>query len=138
RAHANHAGSMLQDQPDRARKEIDQILKAEPRKPLGHILLGQLQIASAQWAAAEATFSTDPTIGSPYPQPHYFLGNIAARQGKIDEAQDHYQKSLDIDNRYLPSRTALAEVFLKKGLLADSREEIRKVLTAQPQVFQAR
>ena len=52
----------------------------------------------------------------------------ATRRGRIDEAQEHYQKALAIDSSYLPARVALADSFLKKGRLADSREEIRKAI----------
>ena len=135
---AKVAVSFMQDQPDRARAEIDAILKADPNNPVGPILLGELQFTTGQYAAAEATLATVPAINSSYPQPHYFLGNIAMRNGRIDEAQDHYQKSLALDSGSLSARVGLAQIFFNKGRLADAREEIRKVLNAEAEYFPAR
>ena len=128
----------MQDHPDRARAEIDQIIKAEPKNPAGYILLGQLQYLSGQYDAAEATFGKDPAVNSPFAQPHFFLGNIAMRKGQIDQALSHYQKSLSVNSGYLPARVALAEVFLDKGRLADSKEELKKALDMQPGFLSAR
>jgi tetratricopeptide (TPR) repeat protein len=135
---AKLAENLIQDQPEQARREIDEIIKNEPQNPLGAILRGEWQVARGQFDAAEATFSGNPAIGSDYPHPHYFLGNLAQRKNQLDVAQGHYQKALQLNNGYLPARTALAETFLKKGLTADAREEIRKVLAAEPQFPQAR
>src|SRR5262249_10311725 len=132
------AVTLLQTEPDRARTEIDQILKAEPKNPIGPILLGELQFFAGKYDEAEATLGKDPAINSPHPEPHFFLGNIAQRKGQNDQAQDHYQKSLAVNAGYLPARAALAGVFLSAGRLADSREELRKVLTVQPGFVPAR
>lgn len=135
---AKLAANLIQDQPEQARREIDEILKNERRNVLGHILLGEIQFKSGEIDAAEATFGTDPAVNSSYPQPHFFLGNIAAKKGRMDEAQDHFQKSLLVNNGYLPAKAALAELFLNNGRLADCREEIRQVLSAQPSFVPAR
>jgi tetratricopeptide (TPR) repeat protein len=123
--------SLIQSEPERAKSEIDQILKAEPKSPVGHILLGELQFLSGQFDAAASTFEKDPAINSPYPQAHFFLGNLATRKGLTDEAIHHYQKSLEINGSYVPARLALADTFLKQGQVASSREEIAKLLTTQ-------
>jgi len=125
---ARLAQILIQDQPDRARTEIDQILKADPRNPIGHILLGELQFFSRQYEEAEATLSKDPAVNSPFPEPHFFLGRLAALKGQTDQAQQHYQKSLEVNAGYLPARMALAELFMNKGRFADARVEVRNLL----------
>src|ERR1043165_7848077 len=50
---AKVALNLLQDQPDRARTEIDQIIKMEPNNPIGYVLLGEHQFLSGQYDAAE-------------------------------------------------------------------------------------
>ena len=60
------------------------------------------------------------------------------RRGQIDQAIFHYQKSLELNSRYLPARVALAEVFLNRGRLVDSREELRKALELRPGFVPAR
>jgi tetratricopeptide (TPR) repeat protein len=126
------ATNLMQDQPDQARKEIDQIVQSEPRNPVGHLLLGELQYKTGKFDEAEATLGKDPALNSPFAQVHFLLGNLARRKGQVDQAQDHYQKSLALNGEYLPSRLALAEVFVEKGRLQDSREEVKKALQVQP------
>jgi tetratricopeptide (TPR) repeat protein len=132
------ATNLMADQPEQARKEIDQLLNAQPKNPLGYVLLGELQFRAGQFDAAEATLGKDPALNSRFPQVHFFLGNLAIRKGQIDQAQDHYQKSLSVNNAYLPARLALAELFMNRGKLADSRVEVEKVLKAAPGNVSAR
>jgi len=127
----------LEAKPDRARPEIDLIMKSEPNNPIGHVLLGELQFQTGQYDAAEATFGKKPALDSPFPQPHYFLGRIAFNKGQTDSAIDHYQKALAINRNFLPGRVELADALLSKGRLADSREEVRKVLSVDPTYGQA-
>jgi tetratricopeptide (TPR) repeat protein len=126
------AANEMQDQPNEARKEIDQMLQLEPRNPVGHILLGELQYKTGKFDEAEATLGRDPALNSPFPQVHFLLGNLSRRKGLVDQAQDQYQKALALNREYLPARLALAEVFVAKGRLQDSREEVKKALQVQP------
>ncbi len=127
------ATNLMPDQPVQARQEIDHIIKIDPKNPMGYVLLGELQFRAEQFDAAEATLGNDPALGSPFPQVHFLLGNIAALKGKLDQAQDHYQKALALNGQYLPARTALADIFRDKGAkLPTPREDDGKVLAAQP------
>jgi tetratricopeptide (TPR) repeat protein len=126
------AVDLMQDQPDRARTEIDQMIKTDPRNPLGYLLLGESQFIAGQFAAAEETLGKDPALNSRFPQVHFFLGDLAVRKGQLDQAIDHFHKSLALNKTYLPARLALAETFLKKGKLAESREEVRNTLQIAP------
>src|SRR5262249_27482198 len=56
------AQNLLVDQPDKARVEIDEVIKAAPKNPIGYILLGQLQYNSAKYDDAEATLGKEPAI----------------------------------------------------------------------------
>jgi len=132
------AMSFLQDQPDRARAEIDQLIKELPDNPIGYVLLGELQFSAGQYAEAEATLGKPPAVDASYPQVHFFLGNMALRKGQVDQAMFHYQKSLAVNSRYVPSRVALGEIFLSKNKITDAREEIRKALEVRPDFVPAR
>jgi len=128
----------LKNQPDRARPEIEQILKAEPNNIVGNILLGELYVLTGQYDAAEAAFGKKSVLDGRFPQPHYFLGKIAFKKGQQNQAVDHYQKALAINRNFLPARVELADVLLNSGRLADSREEIGKALAVDPAYPQAR
>jgi len=135
---AKLAANYMEDQRDKAQGEIDRIIKADSKNPVGYVLLGELQFRAGKYEDAEATLGKALAITSSYPQPHFFLGTIAAKNGQLDQAQDHYQKSLALNAGYLPSRVALGEVFLNKGRLGDAKEELRQVLNARPGFAAAR
>ncbi len=131
------ANNLVQDKPEEAKKEIDEVIKNDPKNPTGYVLLGQVQFAAGQFDAAEATLSKEPAVSAKIPQAQYVLGNLSTRKGKLDEAQDHYQKSLAINQGFMPARMALAEVLVSKGRFQDSRQEVKKILEAQPGNVQA-
>jgi len=132
------ATNLLQDRPEEARKEIDEILKAEPTNPAGHVLLGELEFTNGKMEAAEATLGTNPALNSPYPQAHFLLGSLSARKGNIDQAREHYQKSLAVNKNYAPARVALAEIYMNQGKLGDARQELRTVLESHSRNVPAR
>jgi tetratricopeptide (TPR) repeat protein len=135
---AKLAMNFMQDQPDQARVEIEQIIKTDPKNPTGYVLRGELQFLLGKYDEAEDTLGKPPAVDSPFPQVHFFLGNIAVRKGQFDQAIFHFQKSLNTNSTYVPARVALAEVFLNKGNVQDSREELRKALAIRPNYTPAR
>jgi tetratricopeptide (TPR) repeat protein len=120
------AQNLLQDQPEKARTEIDQILKADANSAIGLILLGELQFNSRQFDAAEATFEKDQAIKSPYPQPHFFLGNIALGKGQIDKAISHFEQSIAVNAGYVIARVALADVYLRKNEIRNHEKRFKR------------
>jgi len=121
------ASNLMADKPDDARKEIDRVLKAEPKNVAGNVLLGELQFESGDFAAAAETFGKQEVLDSAFPRVHFLLGNIALQKGKIDEAQDHYQRSIKINKAYVPAQVALANLFLSKGRIADAQTIVREL-----------
>lgn len=54
------------------------------------------------------------------PQPHFFLGEIMAGQGRDEDAIRHYQSALRRDGEFVPAMIALADAFVR---LSDGRVE---------------
>jgi tetratricopeptide (TPR) repeat protein len=135
---AKLALNFMQDQPDQARVEIEQIIKTDPKNPTGYVLRGELQFLLGQYNEAEDTLGKPPAVDSPFPQVHFFLGNIALRKNQSDQAIFHFQKSLSTNSTYVPTRVALAEVLLSKGNVQDSRAELNKALALRPNYTPAR
>ena len=96
---ARLAVQLLQDDPDLAQVEIDRILEAQPENPIGHILLGELQYISGDIDAAATTFANSNAADSPFPQPSFFLGQIANNQGRFEDAVVEYRRSLTLNPR---------------------------------------
>jgi tetratricopeptide (TPR) repeat protein len=132
------AENLMPDKRDQAKQEIDQILKAEPKNAAGNALLGWFQYNSGNFDAAQEILGKEPVLGSPLPLPHYLLGNMALQKGKIDEARDHYQKSVTVKKDYIPGRVALADVYMLQGKVADAGVEVQKVLEVDPRNMLAR
>jgi len=126
------AALLLGTEPDRARIEIDEILKADPKSPMGLLLLGELQFNTGQYDLATASLEKEPQVTATFPQANFILGEISLKKGQLDEAQLHFQKAIDVSSNYLPARVGLAEVLLNKMRLADARQEVNKILKAQP------
>jgi len=129
---AKIATLLMGTEPDRARTEIDLILKANDKNPTGLLLLGELQYNTGQYDVATASLEKNPQVIAAFPQASFILGEISLKKGQLDEAQKHFQKSIDLNANYLPARVGLAEVYLDKNRLADSRAEVTKILKAQP------
>ncbi len=131
------AVTYIDEAPDKARAEVDRMLKINSKNPDALALLGQLQFNAGQDDAAVATFtSLPPNLANP--QPEFVLGQIAMKKGQADAAQTHFQKSIAINGGYLPPRVGLAETLLNKGDSAGALSEIRKVLAGQPGYIPAR
>ncbi len=129
---ARLAVQYLENEPELARQEIEMILEAEPENPLGQILLGELQFFSGDLSASETTFTGDQAFNSPFPQPHFFLGQIAQSRGQFDEAASQYREALALNAGYIPARLGLADALLNSGRTEDSRAEITTILNTLP------
>jgi tetratricopeptide (TPR) repeat protein len=128
----------MRPDPKRAREEIDQILKVQPKNPIGLVLLGESQYWLGQIDEAKATLSEPQVANSAIPDAQYFLGAIAVKQGQFDAAEEHYRKALQLKPDYLLARAALAGVLLDKGRTADARIEITRVMEANKNFAPAR
>jgi tetratricopeptide (TPR) repeat protein len=126
------ASNLMVDKPDLARKEIDQILKEDPKNPAGQVLLGELQFSKGEFDAAAETLGKEPAVTSSFPQVHYLLGNMILKKGNVDEAQAHFQQALEKERNYIPARVALVNGYITKGQLSEARAANRQLLEADP------
>ncbi|NBC19540.1 MAG: hypothetical protein GVY06_00585 [Alphaproteobacteria bacterium] len=47
------------------------------------------------------------------PQPHFFLGELRAGQGREEDAVRHYQSALRRDSQFVPAMVGLADAFVR-------------------------
>ena len=47
------------------------------------------------------------------PQPHFFLGELLAGQGRLDDAVRHYQSALRRDGEFVPAMIGLADSYVQ-------------------------
>jgi len=122
---------LMHDDKQRAKQEIDFVLKAQPTSPMGQLLLGELQYTSGDYEAAAVTFGREILVNSRFPEAQFFLGSLAIRKGDLDKAQEYFQRSIKLNPQYLPPRIGLAELHLKKGHPDQARSEVQSALAIQ-------
>lgn len=68
-----------------------------PRDAAALLNLGSAQYRAEQWPAAEASFEAAAVTASPElrAQALYSLGNVAYRQGRLEDAEEHFLAALD-------------------------------------------
>src|SRR5947199_390587 len=149
---AKVAVSFMQDQPDRARAEIDAILKADPKNPVGPILLGELQFTTGQYAAAEATLATVPAIHSSYPeaekelmalvreQPdnalvHSQMGTYYEARGHRPDAEKSFVRAIELQPDSPEALQALTQFYIRGKQTDRAIQAIDAVPDAKRQAF---
>jgi len=68
---------------------------------------------------------------------HNNLGNILFRNGRMDEAMEHYQKALAIHPQYDLAHNNLGLVLFRKGRVDEAVEHYQKAVEIQPQYVEA-
>ncbi len=69
---------------------------------------------------------------------HYNLANELRKEGKLDEAANHYRQSLALNARYPETHNNLALVLAQKNDLAGAREHFQEAIKLNPQYSEAR
>jgi len=132
------ATNLLGDDPQRARREIQEVLDKYPDHPAANLMLGELLFNAGEFDEAEKRFSRDVLTQSRFPEAPFFLGTMALRKGDVDKAQELFQRSISYNPNYLLARASLAEVLFAKGNPTAARSEVDKVLSLQRSYVPAR
>jgi tetratricopeptide (TPR) repeat protein len=125
-------------EPDRARKEIDRILKADDRDAEGHLLRGALQWQEKQLEPAKTSLDKALVLNASPAETRFFLGQVAVAQENDTAAEMEFNEALRADPSFVPARVALAELLMRGARWADARVQLQRALDAQPNHFNAR
>ncbi|MBI3185477.1 MAG: tetratricopeptide repeat protein [Myxococcales bacterium] len=121
------------DELARLMPELERSLIESPRCSRCRMMLGFVQLAQGDAAAAEASFL--PTLGlSPWSDylAELGLGEAASLQGKPASARAHYLRALAHNPASSDARRALAKLFLDEGQLEEAARLLRENLESQP------
>ncbi len=66
----------------------------------------------------------------------YNLGNLAAAQGKPDEAKSYYEQAIEIDERFYPAKVNLAMQYNNTGENKKAEQLLREVLLNNPDLHE--
>lgn len=79
------------------------------------------------------TFYEDVVAKSPsLPTPHYDLGTVYKKLGRIDEAIDQYRTAINLKPDYYEAHNNLGNAYLEKGMVTEAVTEYRTAININP------
>ncbi|MCD6518946.1 MAG: tetratricopeptide repeat protein [Anaerolineae bacterium] len=63
---------------------------------------------------------------------HFLLGNVYAQQDQFTKAEEHFNKALELDPKYVDARSNLGVVYYRQGKLQEAEKAFRTALTQSP------
>jgi len=76
------------NQPKKAREDIDTVLKADGRNPLGNYFLAVLLLRENDWTGADAALQKISPVISRFPRGEYFQAAVKLNLNEIQQASD--------------------------------------------------
>jgi Flp pilus assembly protein TadD len=103
---------------------------------VGAVAVGALAILTVRqsrvWQDSESLWMRVVAVEPDSPFGHNNLGNIRIRQGRADEALDHYSRAIRFRPNYAEAHTNLGVALATTGRLNDAIAEYRKALELRP------
>ena len=111
---------------------LEKALEINPHDATAMVLLGEIYLAQKEWARVERqiqqALAEDPKNFSA----QLLRGGLLASQGKNEDAILALQEAISLDPEDLEAPQALAEVYLKLGLLPEAEKILTGVLEKAP------
>lgn len=128
--------------PQQAAEEYRALAKVTPFNVSPLLRLGQLLLNAGNDQEAEAAFKKSLRIGESY-YAHQGIGFVRLRRNEFDAAIDHFRKAMKYTNgialpALLETQQLLAVALAGKGNLAEAEVIAQSIVTAHPEVTEAR
>jgi len=94
----------LGGKPERARAELEHIIKQDPEKDLALFLLALLEDAANRPDEAAALYRRVLEIKPEHDGANFFLGNYCLRKRDFSQAVEHYDRAIANDGNNLPAQ----------------------------------
>jgi superkiller protein 3 len=124
-----------QGRTDRAIKEYQLALKENPRVPHLNYRIGRLILQAggpdADQRALEK-FQQELTVNSSDALSEYWIGVIYTNQHKVKEAEEHFQRSKDLDPEFADAYVGLAKILLQQKQPQKAVDELQKAIRLDP------
>ncbi|MDR0379481.1 MAG: tetratricopeptide repeat protein, partial [Candidatus Accumulibacter sp.] len=117
-----------------ARHQFDRLLRDAPDDPEVVYAVAMLALQSGDKAFAETRLRSLVTIDKTLERnaAHYFLGQIAEDDERVDEAVAHYAQVASGEH-HLPARMRQAALLFAQGKIDEGRESLRDASTDRPE-----
>ena len=104
----------------------------DPKLPLAHYLLGELDLYRARLPESIAEFQKELEINPAHAPTYYKLGDAYARSQKFDEAQAMLQRSIRLDSTSSVPFILMGQVLEKKGDYDLAVLSLKHAVTMEP------
>ncbi len=104
----------------------------DPKLPLAHYLLGELDLYKARLPEAIAEFQKELEVNPAHAPTYYKLGDAYARAQKFDEAQAMLQRSIRLDSTSSVPFILMGQVLEKKGDYDLAVLSLKHAVTMEP------
>jgi len=121
-----------------ARRDVDRVLRDNPRSVMGHSLRARLLTTyDWDWAAAQREADVALSLDRNSGLALYAAADLAAALGRWDEAEKLFQNALSIDPLDADTRSELGYTLYRAGRFAEAEAECRRVLEIRPSYVDA-
>ena len=110
---------------------------ALPADPRGHFALGVAYFASGDYTRADTEMHTAAIDATTAAGAEYFMGRIDLAGDRLDQAAEHFDRSIHLLPAFAESYTQLARVRMRQGRLQPARAALDKALAIDPDSYQA-
>lgn len=110
-------GSMFMQSnlPELARNAAMQALKAQPKLPLAHFMIGEVDLFKSDMNDALQEFEQERAINPAYPATYDRLGDVYIHLGKYQPAQEALTKALSLDTSSTGPFILMGKVLMLRG-----------------------
>ena len=113
---------------DEAAKMVGEVIKLDPENILAHNLLGEVNLASADYEKAETKFLKMIERKSDTFEGHFNMARMKYAQGNFDECIEHCRIALQTKPAEVRVHNILGMAYMKKGMLGNAVAEFNKII----------
>jgi predicted Zn-dependent protease len=114
---------------ERAAEVLQRAVDADPGRPEGWLALLSVQFSAGQRQAAERTLDRAGEALEP-PRREMVLAQGSEMLGRLDDAERNFREAAAADGRGTAAARSLASFLVRRGRLADARDELRAIISA--------
>jgi tetratricopeptide (TPR) repeat protein len=115
-----------------ATQQLETIASTALGTPQYHQMFAEIYAAQQAWEKAAKHYQRAIEKDARWAGAHFGLGEIAWRQGRLEEAQAEYRKELQVDAESVPARARLAECDMLAGNVESGLHALDAAVRAAP------
>jgi tetratricopeptide (TPR) repeat protein len=109
-------------EPGKAIEHIDKAIAIKPENGTYYMHLGKAYMLKTDYVGATAAYERAIELGLKKGKPHYDLGIIAEREGRLEDARSRFREAIKVAPRFAPSCN------LQLGIIAEKLgDEIKAI-----------